>query len=160
MIRPFEEATRMQGVSWKIKSGSTGLEPATSTVTGWCSNQLNYNPFLNYYFMKWKENQLSFKYTVDERSQALPYWAAHHLHDIVEAPFNAGMERGVSSLRDSYLSTKAHINSNWVSNCGRWKFSIFSRPKNVRGGQYCSKINQSFRIESSSFCSRVSFLLI
>ena len=53
----------------KIKSGSTGLEPATSTVTGWCSNQLNYNPSLNYYFMKWKENQLSFKYSVG-RSRA------------------------------------------------------------------------------------------
>jgi hypothetical protein len=26
------------------RTGSTGLEPATSTVTGWCSNQLNYNP--------------------------------------------------------------------------------------------------------------------
>lgn len=25
-------------------SGLTGLEPATSTVTGWCSNQLNYGP--------------------------------------------------------------------------------------------------------------------
>ena len=28
----------------KKKSGLTGLEPATSAVTGRCSNQLNYNP--------------------------------------------------------------------------------------------------------------------
>ena len=27
-----------------IKTGLTGFEPATSTVTGWCSHQLNYNP--------------------------------------------------------------------------------------------------------------------
>lgn len=26
-------------------SGLTGLEPATSAVTGQCSNQLNYNPY-------------------------------------------------------------------------------------------------------------------
>ena len=28
------------------QTGLTGLEPATSTVTGWCSNQLNYSPSL------------------------------------------------------------------------------------------------------------------
>ena len=62
----------------KIKSGSTGLEPATSTVTGWCSNQLNYNPSLNYYFMKWKENQLSFKYSVGRsRARGLLYGRAY-----------------------------------------------------------------------------------
>ena len=27
-----------------MRTGLTGLEPATSAVTGRCSNQLNYNP--------------------------------------------------------------------------------------------------------------------
>jgi hypothetical protein len=29
-----------------LKTGLTGLEPATSAVTGRCSNQLNYSPLL------------------------------------------------------------------------------------------------------------------
>ena len=37
-------------INKKIGSGMTGLEPATSAVTGRCSNQLNYIPicFRNY----------------------------------------------------------------------------------------------------------------
>jgi hypothetical protein len=34
------------GVSWKGMAGTTGLEPATSAVTGQRSNQLNYVPSL------------------------------------------------------------------------------------------------------------------
>lgn len=35
---------RIQKNLKNFKAGLTGLEPATSTVTGWCSNRLNYNP--------------------------------------------------------------------------------------------------------------------
>ena len=35
---------RIQKDLKNFKAGLTGLEPATSTVTGWCSNRLNYNP--------------------------------------------------------------------------------------------------------------------
>ena len=31
-------------------AGPTGLEPATSNVTGWRSNQLNYDPALDFGF--------------------------------------------------------------------------------------------------------------
>ena len=34
------------GNTYEYISGLTGLEPATSAVTGRCSNQLNYNPFV------------------------------------------------------------------------------------------------------------------
>jgi hypothetical protein len=33
-----------------IMAGPTGLEPATSNVTGWRSNQLNYDPALDFGF--------------------------------------------------------------------------------------------------------------
>ena len=37
-------------------TGLTGLEPATSAVTGRCSNQLNYNPYNIEYEIKFRIN--------------------------------------------------------------------------------------------------------
>lgn len=34
-------------------AGLTGLEPATSSVTGWHSNRLSYNPLLSLKFTRW-----------------------------------------------------------------------------------------------------------
>lgn len=34
-----------------LVAGPTGLEPATSNVTGWRSNQLNYDPAIDFGFM-------------------------------------------------------------------------------------------------------------
>lgn len=35
-----------------LRTGLTGLEPATSAVTGRCSNQLNYSPLLSFFFLR------------------------------------------------------------------------------------------------------------
>ena len=40
--------TRTDTVVWGFGTGPTGLEPATSAVTGRCSNQLNYGPRCNH----------------------------------------------------------------------------------------------------------------